>query len=246
MNRNTVKPYVNTYCRLRDVQYAAYTSYAKAHGFDVVVTDHHEPGETIPEATAIVDPKRKDETYPFHEFCGAGVIFKVMLKLYTQLGKDLAPVLDTLDIVALATVADVVPLLDENRILVREGINLIDKETIDPGLHQIVDVAVMVLSEELSAGGFGHVVKNYNGVQYVHFGFISMGFFEESFLKPNGEYFEDGGRMLELSTADVSGFDTLLEYPIRVWCYRSSESDIFPGATYSVNSGLIDRLHGIE
>ena len=126
------------------------------------------------------------------------------------------------------------------------ALNLIDKETIDPGLHQIVDVAVMVLSEELSAGGFDHVVKNYNGVQYVHFGFISMGFFEESFLKPNGEYFEDGGRMLELSTADVSGFDTLLEYPIRVWCYRSSESDIFPGATYSVNSGLIDRLHGIE
>lgn len=126
------------------------------------------------------------------------------------------------------------------------ALNLIDKETIDPGLHQIVDVAVMVLSDELSAGGFGQVVKNYNGVQYVHFGFISMGFFEESFLKPNGEYFEDGGRMLELSTADVGGFSTLLEYPIRVWCYRSSESDIFPGATYTVNSGLIDRLHGID
>ena len=103
-------------------------SYAKGRGFDVVVTDHHEPGETVPEATAVVDPKRKDETYPFHEFCGAGVIFKVMLKLYTQLGKDLAPVLDTLDIVALATVADVVPLLDENRVLVREGISLIDQE----------------------------------------------------------------------------------------------------------------------
>ena len=126
------------------------------------------------------------------------------------------------------------------------ALNLIDKETIDPGLHKIVDVAVMVLSDELSAGGFDHVVKNYNGVQYVHFGFLSMGFFEESFLKPNGEYFEDGGRLLELSTADVSGFDTLLEYPIRVWCYRSSESDIFPGATYTVNSGLIDRLHGID
>lgn len=102
--------------------------YAATQGFDVVVTDHHEPGETIPAAIAVVDPKRKDEDYPFHEFCGAGVIFKVMLKLFTKLGKPLDPVLDTLDIVALATVADVVPLLGENRILVREGISLIDKE----------------------------------------------------------------------------------------------------------------------
>ena len=102
-------------------------AYAAAKGLEVIVTDHHIPGEEIPtDAAAVVDLKREGETYPFHELCGAGVIFRVMLALYRSLNKDPSVVFNTLDIVALATVADVVPLVGENRALVREGIKLIE------------------------------------------------------------------------------------------------------------------------
>lgn len=101
-------------------------SYAIDRGFSVIVTDHHQPGDALPEADAVIDPKRKDETYPFHELCGTGVAWKLMLALYHAMGKDPAPVRHTLDLVALATVADVVPLTGENRDLVRAGLRLMN------------------------------------------------------------------------------------------------------------------------
>lgn len=101
--------------------------HAKAAGLTVIVTDHHEPGETLPAADAIVDPKQDGETYPYKHLCGAGVIFKLMLALYAELGKHIAPVMATLDIVALATVADVVPLTGENRDIVKAGLQLINE-----------------------------------------------------------------------------------------------------------------------
>lgn len=102
--------------------------YAKSLGLKVVVTDHHDPGESIPNADAVVDPKRHDCEYPFKGLCGAGVAFKLMLLLYWTMDLDLSTVYETLDIVALSTVADVVPLIDENRILVSLGISKIQSE----------------------------------------------------------------------------------------------------------------------
>lgn len=99
--------------------------YANAKGLKVIITDHHEPGATLPAAAAVVNAKRKDETYPYHDFCGAGIIFKLMLELYRTMGHSLEPVLKTADIAALATVADVVPLTGENRAIVKEGLRLI-------------------------------------------------------------------------------------------------------------------------
>lgn len=102
--------------------------YAKEKGLTVVVTDHHDPAETLPDADAIVDPKRKDCEYPFKGLCGAGVAFKLMLLMYWNMGLDLETVYETMDIVALSTVADVVPLLDENRILVKKGLRMMEQE----------------------------------------------------------------------------------------------------------------------
>lgn len=103
--------------------------YAKQKGLIVIVTDHHEQGKTLPNADAIVDPKRKDDNYPFSELCGAGVIFKLMLLLYYKMGLSLKPIYDLIDVVGMATVGDIVPLLDENRILVKEGIKKIKEES---------------------------------------------------------------------------------------------------------------------
>ena len=100
-------------------------SYAKSKGLDVIVTDHHEPDDVLPEADAVVDPKQVDCDYPFRELCGAGVIFKLMHLLYQEMAQPLDPVYAMLDVVALATVGDIVPLVDENRLLVKEGLKLI-------------------------------------------------------------------------------------------------------------------------
>lgn len=102
-------------------------AYAKEKGLAVIVTDHHAPGETLPPADAVIDPKRIDETYPFPELCGTGVAFKVILALYNSLGEDITAVQHTLDLVALATVADIVPLIGENRVLVREGLRMMNQ-----------------------------------------------------------------------------------------------------------------------
>lgn len=102
-------------------------AYAAEKGLAVVVTDHHEPGLELPDAAvAVIDLKRKDEVYPYHDLCGCALIFRVMLDLYRHMKKDPSPVFQTLDMVALATVADVVPLVGENRALVKEGLKLIE------------------------------------------------------------------------------------------------------------------------
>jgi len=99
--------------------------YAKEKGLSVIVTDHHEPDAVLPEADAVVDPKQTDCQYPFRELCGAGVIFKLLHLLYEEMNRPLDPVFAMLDVVALATVGDIVPLVDENRLFVKEGLKLI-------------------------------------------------------------------------------------------------------------------------
>lgn len=99
--------------------------YAKQKGIKVIVTDHHEQGDSLPPAEAIINPKRKDSTYPFDGICGATVVWQLLRELYTD--RDAAN--KYLDILAIATVGDVVPLLEENRIIVREGIKMLEGET---------------------------------------------------------------------------------------------------------------------
>lgn len=107
---------------------------ARRLGITLVVTDHHEPGPALPPAAAVVNPRRPDCPYPFKGLCGAGVAFKLAQAL---LGDD-PRLLDLVDLVALATVADVVPLLDENRALVREGLARLCRR---PGTRALLAVA---------------------------------------------------------------------------------------------------------
>lgn len=97
--------------------------YARENSIDVVVCDHHEPGEKFPDAVAILDPKRPDCSYPFKELAGVGVGFKYMQGLYRHLELQEAELDQYLDIVAIGSCADIVPLIDENRILVRHGLD---------------------------------------------------------------------------------------------------------------------------
>ena len=99
---------------------------AARRGLDVVVTDHHLPLDQIPAAAAVVDPKLPGSSYPFNDFSGVGVAFKVLQALFRGVGKESQ--LDALlDLVAIGTVADLVPLLGENRYLVKHGLKRLNE-----------------------------------------------------------------------------------------------------------------------
>jgi len=98
---------------------------ARKYGIDVIVTDHHEPQETLPEATAIINPKV--DNYPFKDLAGVGVAFKLLEALYRKLSLNLNHLYWDLDLVALGTVADIVPLIDENRVFVHFGLKILEK-----------------------------------------------------------------------------------------------------------------------
>ncbi len=99
--------------------------HAESLGLDVIVTDHHHPGPYLPPAKAIINPKQEGDQYPFKELAGVGLAYKLAQALFQRLGRS-EPV-DSLDLVAIGTVADLAPLKFENRALVRRGIDQLNK-----------------------------------------------------------------------------------------------------------------------
>lgn len=102
--------------------------YARERGIDMIITDHHTPSDTLPEAVAVLNPKRADCPYPYKELCGCGIGFKLVQALCTALDLPSETAYRYLDLVALATCADIVPLTGENRILVYAGLQLINQQ----------------------------------------------------------------------------------------------------------------------
>ncbi len=100
-------------------------AYANEHNIDVIVCDHHEPKKNLPGALALLNPKLPSSNYPFKELAGVGVAFKLLTALHQKLSKSPEELQHDLDLVALGTVVDVVPLIDENRILVKYGMKRI-------------------------------------------------------------------------------------------------------------------------
>lgn len=112
-------------------------AYAKSLDMTVIVTDHHEIQEQLPPADAVVDPKREDDTYAFDGLCGAGVAYKLILALYEKCGLPVNEADELIQYVAIATVADVMDLVDENRILVKEGLRRLSN-TDNMGLQKLI------------------------------------------------------------------------------------------------------------
>lgn len=119
-------------------------------GIDVIVTDHHLPGETLPDAVAIVDPNQKGDSFPSKNLAGVGVVFYVMLALRAHLKKqgwfelremECPKMTPLLDYVALGTVADVVPLDKNNRILVHQGLRRVRAGHANPGIFALIIAA---------------------------------------------------------------------------------------------------------
>ncbi len=101
-------------------------AYAKEKGVDFIICDHHRPGESLPQAVAVLDPKRNDCNYPYDELCGCGVGFKLIQALGSRKGETIHDIIPFLDLVATAIGADIVPITGENRVLAYFGMQVIN------------------------------------------------------------------------------------------------------------------------
>jgi single-stranded-DNA-specific exonuclease len=119
--------------------------YARRIGLDVIITDHHTVTHGIPSALAVVNPKRGDPSYPFYQLAGTGVAFKLLQALFQTLGRN-GQLTDMLDLVTLGTVADMVPLVGENRYLVKKGLETLG-QTSRIGLIEMARAAGLQLDK---------------------------------------------------------------------------------------------------
>jgi single-stranded-DNA-specific exonuclease len=125
-------------------------------GIDVIVSDHHLPGGALPDCLAVLNPKRDGCEYPDKNLAAVGIAFKLALAVTRALGGSDMPVLAMLDLVALATIADIAPLRGENRVMVRYGLKML-AETRNPGLRALIRAAGMD-GKSLNAGRVGFIL----------------------------------------------------------------------------------------
>ena len=114
-------------------------AYAKSLGIDFIICDHHVPDEVMPDAVAILNPKREDDSFPFKHLCGCGVGFKFMQAWAKNNGIPFGNLIPLLDFCAVAIAADIVPVVDENRILAFHGLKQLNQNP-STGLKAIIDV----------------------------------------------------------------------------------------------------------
>lgn len=137
-------------------------AYAKEKDIDFIICDHHRPGKNLPDAVAILDPKRDDCNYPYDELCGCGVGFKLIQALGSRRGETIDDVIYYLDLVATAIGADIVPITGENRILAFYGLQVINQQPrigfkaiidqINKSVLTITDV-VFIIAPRINAAG---------------------------------------------------------------------------------------------
>ncbi len=123
-------------CGVTAVEEAAY---AREIGLDLIICDHHKPADTLPDAVAVLDPKRETCPYPFKELSGCGIGFKVIQAVLQKMGKPAEDAYPYLDLVAISTASDIVPLEGENRVLMVEGLKRI-RETPRVGIKALADL----------------------------------------------------------------------------------------------------------
>ncbi len=113
--------------------------YATEHGIDVIICDHHMPGDEIPKAVAVLDPKREDCPYPFKDLAGCGVGFKLAQAYCETYGEDVQKAYSLLDLVVVSIASDIVPVVDENRILAYYGLKQLNSKP-NKGLRSVIKI----------------------------------------------------------------------------------------------------------
>ena len=146
-------------CGIKSIDHVAY---AKERNIDFIICDHHRPGEFLPEAVAVLDPKRADCSYPYDELCGCGIGFKLIQALGENRNQTIEDIIPYLDLVATAIAADIVQMTGENRVLAHYGLQVINSDP-RPGIkaliHQVkkqtLDITdvVFIIAPRINAAG---------------------------------------------------------------------------------------------
>lgn len=134
---NGVKLIITVDCGIKATDEVAY---AATRGVDFIVTDHHLPDEVLPAAVAVLDPKRVDCTYPFQELSGCGVAFKLVQAYASRRGIKIEDISYLLDLVVVSIAADIVPLVDENRVMGHFGLQQLNSPQANKGLAAIIKI----------------------------------------------------------------------------------------------------------
>ena len=121
-------------CGIKSIDHV---NYAKAKNIDFIICDHHRPGDILPDAVAVLDPKRDDCSYPYDELCGCGVGFKLIQALSENRNQTIDDLVEYLDLVATAIAADIVPITGENRVLAKFGLEVINSNP-RPGIKALI------------------------------------------------------------------------------------------------------------
>lgn len=121
-------------CGIKSIDHV---NYAKAKNIDFIICDHHRPGDILPDAVAVLDPKREDCSYPYDELCGCGVGFKLIQALAENRNQTIEDLVGYLDLVATAIAADIVPINGENRVLAKFGLEVINSNP-RPGIKALI------------------------------------------------------------------------------------------------------------
>lgn len=131
---NSVTLIIALDCGIKSIDHIAY---ANQKGIDFIICDHHRPGDTLPEAIAVLDPKRADCEYPYDELCGCGVGFKLIQAIAQNRNQTINDLVPYLDLVATAIAADIVPITGENRVLAKFGLEVINSNP-RPGIKALI------------------------------------------------------------------------------------------------------------
>jgi len=126
-------------------------TYAQDLGLDLIIADHHTPKDTLPDALAVLDPKRSDDEYPFEELSGCGLAFKLVQATLAHRGESPDAAFEYLDLLAVSTASDIVPLHGENRVLMAEGLRALQRST-RPGIRALAEAADLDLQDITSTG----------------------------------------------------------------------------------------------
>ncbi|SMP02981.1 exonuclease RecJ [Muriicola jejuensis] len=156
---NEIKLIIALDCGIKALDKVAY---AREKGIDFIICDHHRPGDQIPQAVAVLDPKRSDCSYPYDELCGCGIGFKLIQALEERAGRPVEGILSYLDLVATAIAADIVPITGENRVLTYYGLEVINQKK-RPGIRAILNTVrkselnvtdvVFIIAPRINAAG---------------------------------------------------------------------------------------------
>ncbi len=209
-------------CGIKSIDKVAY---ANEKGIDFIICDHHRPGDTLPDAIAVLDPKREDCSYPYDELCGCGVGFKLIQALGLNRGQTINDLIPYLDLVATAIAADIVPITGENRVLAKFGLEVINTfprpgikaliQNIKKSTLTISDVVFIIAPRINAAGRIKH--GNYAVELLTEF---------------NLEQAEEFASQIEDLNADRKDLDKLITAEALKQIERNSDQDKFTTVVY--------------